>query len=189
MVAMSTEHGLRQWLAFGRVFEGWIGAGPDRGGDAIGRIRRAIDEYRAMGNTIWVPAFQGLLAEVCLKHGATAEGMATIAEALDLAEATGAHLWSPEFHRLRGDLLLAGAGADEAQAEAAFAQALALARAQSARSWELRAAVSLSRLWQRQGRREEARRLVGEIHGWFTQGFDTADLAAARRRLDELTPS
>ncbi len=71
-------------------------------------------------------------------------------------------------------------------AEAAFRQAIDGAREQGARSWELRAAVSLSRLWQRQGKREEARRLVGEIHGWFTEGFDTADLAAARRWLDEL---
>jgi adenylate cyclase len=185
---MSTDHGLRQWLAFGRVFEGWIGAGPD-GVGGIDRIRSGIGEYRAMGNSLWVPAFHGLLAEVCLKHGATAEGMATIAEALDMAEASGAHLWTPEFHRLRGDLLLAGAGADEASAEAAFRQAIDGARAQRARSWELRAAVSLSRLWQRQGRREEARGLVGEIHGWFTEGFDTADLAAARRRLDELAPA
>jgi class 3 adenylate cyclase len=188
MMAMSTDHGLRQWLAFGRVFEGWIGAGPD-GVGGIDRIRSGIGEYRAMGNSLWVPAFHGLLAEVCLKHGATAEGMATIAEALDMAEASGAHLWTPEFHRLRGDLLLAGAGADEASAEAAFRQAIDGARAQRARSWELRAAVSLSRLWQRQGRREEARGLVGEIHGWFTEGFDTADLAAARRRLDELAPA
>ena len=102
---------------------------------------------------------------------------------------TGAHLWTPEFHRLRGELLLARAGADEGGAEAALRLAIDGARAQGARSWELRAAVSLSRLWERQGKREEARRLVGEVHGWFTEGFDTADLAAARRRLDELEPA
>jgi class 3 adenylate cyclase/predicted ATPase len=188
MVAMSNEYGLRQWLAYGRIFENWIRAGQDRGQDAIDQIRHAIDEYRAMGSTIWVPAFQGLLADVCLKHGATEEGLTTIAEALELADVTGAHLWTPEFHRLRGELLLARAGAEEAHAEAAFRQAIDGAREQGARSWELRAAVSLSRLWERRGKREEARRLVGEVHGWFTQGFDTADLAAARRRLDELTP-
>ena len=96
---------------------------------------------------------------------------------------TGAQLWTPEFHRLRGELLLARA--DEGGAEAALRLAIDRARAQGARSWELRAAVSLSRLWERGGKREEARRLVGEVHGWFTEGFDTADLAAARRRLDE----
>jgi class 3 adenylate cyclase/predicted ATPase len=184
MVVMSTEHGLPQWLAYGRIFEGWISTQRDRGRDAIDRIRHGIDEYRAMGNTLWVPAFQGLLAEVCLTRGATTEGLSTIAEGLALADATGAHLWNPEFYRLRGELLLARA--DEAHAEAAFRQAIDRAREQGARSWELRAAVSLSRLWQRQGKREDARRLVGDVYGWFTQGFDTADLEAARRRLDEL---
>ena len=141
-----------------------------------------------MGNTLFVPVFQGLLADVCLKHGATEDGLTTVAEALALADATGAHLWTPEFHRLRGELLLARAGADEADAEAAFRQAVDAARAQGARAWELRAAVSLSRLWQRQGKRDEARRLVEDIHSWFTEGFDTADLQAARCRLDELAP-
>ena len=88
-----------------------------------------------MGITIWGPVFQGLLADVCLKHGATEEGLTTVAEALALADVTGAHLWTPEFHRLRGESLLARAGADEGGAEAASRLAIDGARAQGARSW------------------------------------------------------
>lgn len=130
--------------------------------------------------------FQSLLADACLRHGATEDGLEVIAEALALADATGARLWNPEFHRLRGEFLLARAGATEAAAEAAFLEALATARGQGARSFELRAAASMSRFWPRRGRRDEARRLVEAVLGGFRDGAVTADLAAARRRLDEL---
>ena len=95
-------------------------------------------------------------------------------------------LWDPEFHRLKGELLLARDPAAAPDAEAAFGQAIDLARRQSTKSWELRAALSLSRLWQRQGKREAAG-LLGGVLGWFTEGFDTADLREARLLLDELS--
>jgi predicted ATPase len=182
---MSLEHGFPQWLAWGRIFEAWIGAQGDR--DGVDRIRRGIDEYRSTANVLWVPAFHGLVAGACLKRGATEEGLETIGEALALADATGARLWTPELHRLKGELLLTSRDAAPEAAEAAFREAIETSRGQGTRSWELRAVVSLSRVWERQGKREEARRLVAEPYGRFTEGLETPDLDEARQRIDELT--
>ena len=98
-------------------------------------------------------------------------------------EKTGERCYEAELHRLQGELLLQQVVPDVAQAEACFQQALAVARRQQARSWELRAAMSLSRLWQQQGKRDDARELLAPIYGWFTEGFDTADLQDARALL------
>jgi predicted ATPase len=188
MVAMaaSAEHGLSEWLAFARVFEGWIAVQPDGDPTEVQRQRQAIGDYRALGNDIWVPCFHALLADTLLKRGAADDGLATVAEALAMADATGSRLWTPEFHRLRGELLLVSGQGAEAGVEAEFAQAIEIARAHGTRSWELRAAMSLSRLWRRQGKRAEAHRLLAGIHGWFSEGLDTADLTQARRLLEEL---
>jgi class 3 adenylate cyclase/predicted ATPase len=187
MIAVSTAHGLSQWLAFGRMLEGWVQAEQGGGEAAIAQLRRAMADYRAMGNDLWVPCFLALLAAAYLTHGATDEGLGTVADALANAAVTGSRLWNPEFYRLKGELLHAQDPANESEAETAFRQAIEVARGQSAKSWELRAALSLSRLWQRQGKRDEARRLLQEIYGWFTEGFDTADLKEARALLDELS--
>jgi predicted ATPase len=109
-----------------------------------------------------------------------------ITGALEKADETGAHLWDAEFHRLRGELLLARDPGDASQAEAAFQRAIVVANGQNAKSWELRATVSLSRLWFGHGKREEAGRLLRGIHDWFTEGFDTQDLRDAKTLLDEL---
>jgi predicted ATPase len=188
MIAISTAHGLSQWLAFGKMLDGWLQAEQGGGEAAIVRLRRAIAEYRAMGNDLYLPCFLSLLAATYLKHGATDEGLGTVEDALRMADETGSRLWNPEFYRFKGELLLARDPAAGPDAETAFRQAIDVARGQSAKSWELRAALSLSRLWQRQGKRDEARRLLQEIYGWFTEGFDTADLMEARALLDELSP-
>ena len=99
---------------------------------------------------------------------------------------TGERCYEAEMYRIKGELLLQQAVPDAPQAEACFQQALAVARRQQARSWELRAAMSLSRLWQQQGKRTEARELLAPIYSWFTEGFDTLDLQEARALLDEL---
>jgi predicted ATPase len=186
MIALSTEHGFAQWLAFGRILDGWIQAEQGRGKPAIDQLRRAIGEYRAMGNDLWVPCFLSLLASAHLKHGAVDEGLAAVADALATGDATGSRLWDAEFNRLEGELLLARDPAAAPEAERAFRRAIELARHHQTKSWELRAATSLSRLWRRQGKRPEAARQLTEIYGWFTEGFDTADLTEARVLLDEL---
>jgi predicted ATPase len=112
--------------------------------------------------------------------------LTALAEALAGTETTEARFSAAELSRLQGALLLQQAVPDAAQAEACFQQALAIARQQQAKSWELRAATSLARLWQSQGKRAEAHALLAPIYGWFTEGFDTADLQDAKALLEEL---
>src|SRR2546428_4515431 len=119
--------------------------------------------------------------------GQVTEGLRLLAEALTTLEESKRGQWLAEAHRVQGELLLRQAVPDESQAEACFQQALAIARRQQAKSWELRAALSLSRLWQRQGKRQEASDLLAPIYGWFTEGFDTADLQDARALLEALS--
>jgi predicted ATPase len=116
--------------------------------------------------------------------GQTEEGLVNLAEALALVEETDERHWEAEIHRLKGELLLMQG--DDAEAEASFHRAIEGARRQSAKSWELRAATSLARLWGRQGRTDEARQALAEIYGWFTEGFDTPDLKEAEVLLAQL---
>ena len=112
--------------------------------------------------------------------------LALLAEALAHVDTTGERFYAAEVYRLKGELLLRQATPDEAQAETCWHQALDIARHQQAKSWELRAALSRSRLWQQQGKRDEARDLLAPIYGWFTEGFDTADLQEAKALLEAL---
>ena len=137
-------------------------------------------DYRSKGSDLWELYFFMLLATAFLKHGAIEDGFRTVRDGLNGADQTGSQIWNAEFHRLRGELLLARDPADASEAEAAFHEALVIARGQSAKSWELRTALSLSRLWRRQGKREEAGRLLRGIRDWFTEGFEAADLREAR---------
>jgi predicted ATPase len=130
-----------------------------------------------------------LLAEAAGHAGQVAEGLRLVAEALAAFEASGRGDMLAEAYRLQGELLLRQGSPEAAQAAACFEQALGIARRQQARSWELRAAMSLSRLWQRQGKRAAALQLLAPVYGWFTEGFDTADVQEARALLDELEGS
>ncbi|HEX9818390.1 MAG TPA: hypothetical protein VGD07_02095, partial [Methylomirabilota bacterium] len=186
LIALSIEGGFQQWLAFGRVFESWVHAKRGRGDEPFTRLRRDIEAYRATQSEFYVQCFLVLLATAQLQGGEASAGLDTVAAALGMADATGVLLWDPEFLRLRGELLLARDPAAAPDAEAAFRQALALARRHLAKSWELQAATSLARLLARQGKRDEARALVGAVYGWFTEGFDTVPLREAKALLDEL---
>jgi predicted ATPase len=127
-----------------------------------------------------------LLAEVMEHTGQVGEGLRLLAEALEAFEATGQGDMLSEAYRLQGELLLQQATPDVAQAEVYFQQALAIARPQQAKSWELRAAMSLSRLWQQQGKPAEAYELLAPVYSWFTEGFDTADLQETKALLETL---
>jgi predicted ATPase len=127
-----------------------------------------------------------LLADVFAHLGCSEDGLQALAEALTLVEQHEERWWEAEVYRLRGVLLLQQPGTSQVEAEACFQQALDIARRQEAKSLELRAAMSLSRLWQQQGKRAEAYQLLTPIYGWFTEGFDTADLTEAKALLDEL---
>src|SRR5262249_61978620 len=145
---------------------------------------------RAMGHESGRSSLLALLAATYGKAGQAEEGLNTLAEALAVVDKTGERFYEAEVYRLKGELTLQnkapGPQATVEEAEAGFLKALEIARKQQAKSLELRAAMSLSRLWQQQGRRQEAHELLAEIYGWFTEGFDTKDLQEAKALLDEL---
>jgi predicted ATPase len=151
----------------------------------MAQIRQNITAWRATGATaVIVPYFYTMLAEVADRLGHTEDGLQALAEAHTLVEQHEERWLVAEVYRLRGVLLLRQTGPAPAAAEAWLQRALDVARRQEAKSLELRAAISLARLWQQQGKRTAARQLLGEIYGWFTEGFDTADLQEARALLD-----
>jgi predicted ATPase len=139
-----------------------------------------------MGAEILRPYFLALLAEAYGEVGQPEERLTMLVEALAMVDNTGERYWEAELHRRKGELLLIQQGQKVGEAEECFRQALDIARRQQAKSLELRAAMSLSRLWQQQGKQEEAHQLLTEIYGWFTEGFDTADLKEAKILLEEL---
>jgi len=139
-----------------------------------------------MGGELARPFLLGLLAEVQATVGWTAEGLAVLAEALAAVDTSGECVYEAELYRLKGVLLSQQPGAEASQVESCFHQALAVARRQEAKSLELRAAMSLSQLWQHQGKRAEAYALLAPVYHWFTEGFGTADLQEAKTLLEEL---
>jgi predicted ATPase len=152
--------------------------------DAIARIREGVTRWTRLGRTILLPYGLAFLAEGLARHGDRPAALAALREGLEIAGATGEHFWDAELHRLNGTVLLAENKRDEGQAS--LQQAIRIAQAQQAKSLELRAARDLGRLWAEQRRRAEARDLLASVYGWFTEGFDTADLKEAKALLDEL---
>ena len=150
-------------------------------------MRQGLTDWRASGAELIVPYFLTLLAEGYSTPEQVDEGLDALQEGLEVMDRTGEHWWQAEVHRLTGALLLHQAVPDAAQAETCFHQALDIARQQHATSLELRAATSLARLWQSQGKGQDATDLLAPVYGWFTEGFDTADLKDAKRLLDELS--
>jgi predicted ATPase len=158
----------------------------DNADGGLAQLRQSLSAIRATGATLGQSWFLGLFVESCEHVGQIEEGLHAIDEALACVDRTGERLWEAELHRLKGELLSQHKTVPVAEAETCFQQALTVARGQGAKWWELRTAVSLSRLWQRQGKYAEARQLLAEVYGWFTEGFDTADLQEARALLDAL---
>ena len=186
-IAISAEHGIPFFLAWGTILRGWALAGQGQQEEAIAQIREGIAAYRATGAELGVSWFLGLLAEAYGEAAQTEEGLTLLAEALDFVSKTGEHFYEAELYRLRGELLLKSeAHYPSSEAASCFRQAIEIGRQQSAKSLELRAAMSLARLWQKQGNCEEARQMLAKIYGWFTEGFDTHDLKDAKALLDEL---
>jgi len=153
--------------------------------EAIGRIREGVAKWTALGRTLNLPFGLASLAEGLARRGDRVAALAALREGLEIADATGERKWDAELHRLTGTMLLAENKRDEGQAS--LQQAIRIAQAQQAKSLELRAARDLARLWGEQGRRSEARDLLAPVYGWFTEGFDTADLKDAKALLEELT--
>jgi predicted ATPase len=152
------------------------------------QARRGLATFQATGAGHDVPYQLGLLAQVYQTVGQTEQGLSTIDEALVRARDAGGCYYEAELHRLKGEYLLTQSqGAAVVEAEACFQQIIEVARQQKAKSWELRAVMSLSRLWQRKGERAKALGMLAEIYDWFTEGFDTTDLRKAKTLLEELS--
>jgi class 3 adenylate cyclase/predicted ATPase len=203
LIALSTEHGFAHRVAVGRILQGWALAEQGQGEEGSAQIRQGLAAHHATGAKLYRPYFLSVLAEACEKAGQADEGLPALTEAFTAVDKTGERANEAELYRLKGQLTrqkLQGAGAKfhvetgsesgvrsaESEVEACFWQALEIARHQHAKSLELRAAMSLCRLWQQQGKRVEACALLAPIYGWFTEGFDTADLQEAKALLDEL---
>jgi predicted ATPase len=187
LLTLATAQGFPLWMGFGICWHGWVLAmqGQDEAG--LAQMQQGMTAVLATGHTLSRPLCLILLAEAAGHAGQVEEGLRLLAEALAAFEASGRGDMLAEAYRLQGELLLRQAVPDAAQAEACFQQALTIARRQQAKSWELRAAMSLGRLWQQQGKRDEAHDLLAPIYGWFTEGFDTADLQEAKALLEELS--
>jgi predicted ATPase len=186
LVTLSTEQGFPFWLAFGTILRGWALTEQGEGAEGITQIHQGLAAYRATGAEVDKPYFLALLPEAYGKVGQPEEGLSVLVEALALVDNTGQRNWEAELYRLKGELLLMQQGQKVGEAEECFRKALDVARRQQAKSLELRAAMSLSGLWQQQGKQAEAHQLLAEIYGWFTEGFDTANLKEAKILLEEL---
>jgi predicted ATPase len=186
--ANANEHGFSFWLASSRLMRGWALAEQGAAADGIAELRRGLAGWAATGSATYQTYHLALLAEALGGGGQIEEGLGVLADALALMHRTGEAFHGAELHRLRGEFLLrqGAAEGDCREAEACFLRALTLARRQQAKSLELRAAMSLARLYQQQGRQAEARPTLADCYGWFTEGFDTPDLRGAKALLQQL---
>jgi predicted ATPase len=183
VLRLAAEQGLASLMARGSILRGWSQANQGRAEDF------QIQEGQSAWSTIAPSSrnhFLAARAELCGKCGKVQEGLVVVTQALKWVEDTGCGFYEPELHRLKGELLLTLASESSANAETCFRQAIASARNQKAKSLELRAVLSLTRLFHQQGEKEEARQILLEIYSWFTEGFDTVDLREAKALLQEL---
>ena len=185
-LAITTEEIIPFFRAHAIMLRGWALVEEGQGEEGVAQLREGYAAYCGDGAQIECSHWLALLAEAYRDTGRPTEGLRPIAEALDHVAQTGIVYYEAELHRLDGELRLHLDAPDEQRAEASFRRALEIARRQQAKSWELRAATSLARLRGEQGRRMEARDLLAPVYGWFTEGFDTADLREAAALLSEL---
>jgi len=187
VLRLADEHGLGLWRALGNVYAGWSRAENGEPDAGAAMIRSGLARYRAAGAALSLPLYLASLARIQAVAGKTQAALEILDEA-QAASAAGDEPWiSAEISRLAGEMLLAWA-ADDAGAERKFNAALAMAREQGAKLWELRAATSLARLRHDQGCQANARDLLAPIYGWFTEGLDTPDLKEARVLLNAFSP-
>jgi predicted ATPase len=204
-IALSREQGFTFLLAGGTFLRGWALAVQGRAEEGITQMRQGLAAVLATGVEVRLPYNLALLAEAYERVGQVEEGLAVLAEALAMVRKIGQDVSEAELYRLKGQLTLqqqckvqsaeckvpstqhlTPSTHAEAEAEACFLKAIEIAQKQQAKSLELRAAMSLSRLWQQQGKKQEARQMLAEIYGWFTEGFDISDLKEAKALLEEL---
>jgi len=202
-ITLSTDQGFTFFSANGAMLRGWALAEQGQEEEGITQLRQGLAGLRATGAEAITPYFLALLTETYGKGGQAGGGLIAVGEALAIAEKNEERFYEAELYRLKGELVLQStvhgpqseiptpqhptrSTQAEAEAEECFLQAIAIARQQQAKSLELRAVMSLSRLWQQQGKKAEARELLSPVYNWFTEGFDTKDLQEAKALLEEL---
>jgi class 3 adenylate cyclase/predicted ATPase len=185
LAASADEKASPFWAALGLLNRGYLCALTGEASDAVGAISSGLAALRSTGSRMWAPFYLAYLAYAHVRLGQVDDAWRCIDDAVSEAEGTSERWYEPELQRIAGTIALKQAEPDAGKAEAYFERALAVARRQQAKSWELRAAMSVARLWRDQGKRDEARELLAPVYGWFTEGFDTRDLKEAKALLDE----
>jgi predicted ATPase len=184
-MALARDQGFPSWLLYSTIVHSWALAAQGQHAQALTEIPQALTALPATGQRQALPYYLAQLAEAYGRGGDAAAGLQRLAEALAVVDDPEECWWEAELYRLKGELLLQQATGSSDEAEACLHRASDIARRQQAKSLELRAAMSLARLWQRQGKRAEAHALLAPVYGWFTEGFDTAALQAAKVLLEE----
>jgi predicted ATPase len=186
LIALTARYGLQAWSPYALIFHGWAVAEGNETESGIAEMRQGLAAREAMGMQLHTPSILGLLAGIFIGIKNAVEARELLDEALARAERHEERWFEAELHRLKGEALLAFSPTCSAEAEICYRQALAVAREQGARLWELRASTSLARLWRDQGERQRAHELMATVYGWFTEGFDTVDLKDAKALLGDL---
>ena len=187
LIALADEKGTPLWKALGTLMRGELFALTGNASDAVRMFSSGIAALRLTGATFWMSLWSSYLAKAYAELGQFDDALSHIGEAITAVEMTKERWYEAEVYRIAGEIALMSPERDAAKAEASFERALAVAREQQAKSFELRAATSMARLWRDQGKRDEARDLLAPVYGWFTEGFDTLDLKEAKALLEELT--
>jgi class 3 adenylate cyclase/predicted ATPase len=186
LMALTAEHGFAHWHATATILHGWALATRDGLDAGIGKMRQGLAAKKATGARLKIPFYLGLMAGLYGRAGRSEEALDLVGNALARIEATGERWFEAELHRIRGELLLSSGTAKADVAEVSLRKAIEVARDQSAKWWELRAASSLARLWAERGEHRQAHDLLASVYGWFTEGFDMPDLQGARALLARL---
>jgi tetratricopeptide (TPR) repeat protein len=186
LVGLGERLGLPWYLAMGRLHGGWVRLESGEGEEGLAELQQAQAELARLGSQFEAPKGLAMLADGLRRVGRHPEALGALALGVTQAEQQGQHFYDAELHRLRAEILLDTDGNAIAEAEALFGQSLEIARRQEAKTFELRAATSLARLWHRLGKPTAARDLLAPVYAWFTEGFDTRDLIAAKTLLAEL---
>jgi predicted ATPase len=186
LAALADKKDASLWKAAAVLHQGYLLAMIGRAGNAVQITTSGIKALRSTGASLWVPTFLSSLAAAFAELGKFEDARRCITEATDAVKRTGEKWWEAEVHRTAGEIALKSSALDDGRAEAHFVRALQVAQEQQAKSWELRAAMSLARLWRDQGKVQQARELLAPVYGWFTEGFATRDLKEAKALLEEL---
>jgi predicted ATPase len=187
LFALVDEQGAEGWKGMPTSLQGCVLALTGKAADAVYMITSGLAAFRSIGGTLFAPLYVSYLATAHANLGQFDEAWRCMGEAMTVVETTKERWFEAEANRIAGEISLLSHEPDDAKPEAYFERALTVARSQQAKSWELRAAMSMARLWRDQGKRDEARELLAPVYGWFTEGFDTLDLKEAKALLEELS--